>query len=173
MSKKIAIVAMCGVNVLFAVMSDIVATMFSSKFMSEILRPQEIFAKVFFEIFKIGDRWQTFKILVCLARVIVEKFNTFFIQIFFDDDAFLCRSEYVKQRYVRFTLFRDQFFAALIKRASRRDMATHTLPLLFVNLGGEMLYVLSQRLSSQKVGIEKSQKGSFPFICCFNVSYEF
>ena len=114
---------------------------------------------------------QTFKILVCLARVIVEKFNTFFIQIFFDDDAFPCRSEYVKQRYVRFTLFRDQFFA-LIKRASRRDMATHTLPLLFVNLGGEMLYVLSQRLNSQKVDVEKSQKGSFPFICCFNVSYE-
>ena len=36
---------MCCVNVLFAVMSDIVATMFSSKFMSEILRPQEIFAR--------------------------------------------------------------------------------------------------------------------------------
>ena len=32
----------------------------------------------------------------------------------------------------------------------------HTMPLLLINLGGEMLYILEQRLSAQNVQSEKS-----------------
>lgn len=38
-------------------------------------------------------------------------------------------------------------------------MSTKTLPLLFLNLGGEMLYILDQRLRAQSIPKEKSQKG--------------
>ncbi|XP_075259480.1 uncharacterized protein LOC142351229 [Convolutriloba macropyga] len=37
-------------------------------------------------------------------------------------------------------------------------MSGHTLPILFINLGGEMLYVLTQRLTAQCVAQDKSQK---------------
>lgn len=35
----------------------------------------------------------------------------------------------------------------------------HTLPMLFFNLGGEMLYVLDQRLKAQNILEEKANKG--------------
>ncbi len=38
-------------------------------------------------------------------------------------------------------------------------MALRTLPLLYLNLGGEMMYVLDQRLMAQNVDPEKSSKG--------------
>ena len=38
-------------------------------------------------------------------------------------------------------------------------MSSKTLPLLFINLGGEMLYILDQRLKAQNIPPEKSQKG--------------
>ena len=38
-------------------------------------------------------------------------------------------------------------------------MSTKTLPILFLNLGGEMLYILDQRLRAQSIPQEKAQKG--------------
>ncbi|NWR96977.1 OSCP1 protein, partial [Motacilla alba] len=38
-------------------------------------------------------------------------------------------------------------------------MSTRTLPLLFLNLGGEMLYILDQRLRAQSIPGEKARKG--------------
>ena len=39
------------------------------------------------------------------------------------------------------------------------EMASRTLPLLYLNLGGEMMYVLDQRLVAQKVDGAKAAKG--------------
>lgn len=33
-----------------------------------------------------------------------------------------------------------------------------TLPLIMLNMGGEMVYILAQRLDAQKVSAEKSQR---------------
>ena len=38
-------------------------------------------------------------------------------------------------------------------------MSLCSLPILFFNLGGEMLYILDQRLRAQKVSKAKSEKG--------------
>lgn len=38
-------------------------------------------------------------------------------------------------------------------------MSARTLPLLFLNLGGEMLYILDQRLRAQSIPGEKARKG--------------
>lgn len=38
-------------------------------------------------------------------------------------------------------------------------MSNKTLPILFLNLGGEMLYILDQRLRAQSIPQEKSRKG--------------
>lgn len=38
-------------------------------------------------------------------------------------------------------------------------MSTRTLPLLFINLGGEMLYILDQRLRAQNIPADKAKKG--------------
>lgn len=38
-------------------------------------------------------------------------------------------------------------------------MSQQTLPLLFINLGGEMVYILDQRLRAQNVSDEKAKKG--------------
>lgn len=38
-------------------------------------------------------------------------------------------------------------------------MSLKTLPLLVMNLGGEMLYVLDQRLQAPNIPEDKSQKG--------------
>ena len=39
-------------------------------------------------------------------------------------------------------------------------MANRMLPLLYLNLGGEMMYILEQRLVAQNLG-DKSSKGMF------------
>lgn len=39
-------------------------------------------------------------------------------------------------------------------------MSDQSLPLLFINLGGEMMYILDQRLAAQCISADKSQKGS-------------
>lgn len=39
-------------------------------------------------------------------------------------------------------------------------MSSRTLPLLFINLGGEMLYILDQRLRAQNIPADKAKKGS-------------
>ncbi len=38
-------------------------------------------------------------------------------------------------------------------------MSLKTLPILFLNLGGEMMYILDQRLRAQNIPKEKSRKG--------------
>lgn len=38
-------------------------------------------------------------------------------------------------------------------------MSLKTLPLLFINLGGEMVYILDQRLRAQNIPDEKAKKG--------------
>lgn len=38
-------------------------------------------------------------------------------------------------------------------------MSLRTLPILFFNLGGEMLYILDQRLRAQDIRQEKAMKG--------------
>uniref|UniRef100_A0A8C9S8W4 Organic solute carrier partner 1 n=1 Tax=Scleropages formosus TaxID=113540 RepID=A0A8C9S8W4_SCLFO len=44
-------------------------------------------------------------------------------------------------------------------------MSMRTLPLLFINLGGEMLYILDQRLQAQNVPTEKTSKVMNDIIC--------
>ena len=39
-----------------------------------------------------------------------------------------------------------------------RRMAHRTLPILFINLGGEMMYILDQRLKAQAIDQEKAAK---------------
>lgn len=41
-------------------------------------------------------------------------------------------------------------------------MSVRTLPLLFLNLGGEMLYILDQRLRVQNIPGDKARKGERP-----------
>lgn len=38
-------------------------------------------------------------------------------------------------------------------------MSLQTLPILFINLGGEMMYILDQRLRAQNIPKEKATKG--------------
>ncbi|KAH7946919.1 hypothetical protein HPB52_005912 [Rhipicephalus sanguineus] len=42
-------------------------------------------------------------------------------------------------------------------------MALRALPLLYVNMGGEMLYILSQRLKAQRIDADKAQRGTCRF----------
>ena len=35
----------------------------------------------------------------------------------------------------------------------------HAFPLLYLNLGGELLYIIEQRLQAQNIVTEKSEKG--------------
>ena len=46
-------------------------------------------------------------------------------------------------------------------------MSLRTLPILFLNLGGEMLYILDQRLRAQSIPDEKARKGRFIASVCF------
>lgn len=39
-------------------------------------------------------------------------------------------------------------------------MSLKTLPILFLNLGGEMMYILDQRLRAQNIAEEKAKKGT-------------
>lgn len=41
-------------------------------------------------------------------------------------------------------------------------MTKYTLPFLFLNLSGEMIYILDQRLRAQKVPTDKANKGKVP-----------
>lgn len=57
-------------------------------------------------------------------------------------------------------------------------MSLRTLPLVFVNLGGEMLYILNQRLRAHNTSEDNSEKGigniqaSFASMCaCVSVFY--
>ena len=43
-------------------------------------------------------------------------------------------------------------------------MSEKALPILFINLGGEMLYVLDQRLNAQKIQNEKAKKSLFSIL---------
>lgn len=47
---------------------------------------------------------------------------------------------------------------------SPERMSTRTLPLLFINLGGEMLYILDQRLRAQNIPADKAKKGRWQLI---------
>ena len=47
-------------------------------------------------------------------------------------------------------------------------MASRTLPLLYLNLGGEMMYVLDQRLVAQNVDGAKAAKGQIYRVTCLN-----
>jgi len=38
-------------------------------------------------------------------------------------------------------------------------MSLHSIPILYLNMGGEMLYVLQQRLKAQKIDIDKTVQG--------------
>lgn len=38
-------------------------------------------------------------------------------------------------------------------------MSMHATPILYLNMGGEMLYVLQQRLKAQKIDIDKTVQG--------------
>lgn len=49
-------------------------------------------------------------------------------------------------------------------RPSPERMSTRTLPLLFINLGGEMLYILDQRLRAQNIPADKAKKGRWQLI---------
>lgn len=40
------------------------------------------------------------------------------------------------------------------------NMSKHMLPLLFLNMSGEMIYVLDQRLRAQAVPLDKAKKGN-------------
>ena len=42
-------------------------------------------------------------------------------------------------------------------------MSHRTLPILFINLGGEMIYIIDARLKAQAVEKERSNKVSFRF----------
>jgi len=37
----------------------------------------------------------------------------------------------------------------------------HSVPLLFLNLGGEMMYILNQRLNAQRIPKDKAMKGGY------------
>jgi len=39
-------------------------------------------------------------------------------------------------------------------------MSMHTLPILLINLNGEMLYILEQRLRAQNIAPAKIKKGT-------------
>jgi hypothetical protein len=43
--------------------------------------------------------------------------------------------------------------------SSSTKMTDRTLPLLFVNLGGEMLYIIEDRLTNQEITPDKTKKG--------------
>lgn len=42
-------------------------------------------------------------------------------------------------------------------------MSLHSTPILYLNMGGEMLYVLRQRLKAQKIDVDKTIQGKTTF----------
>ncbi len=49
-------------------------------------------------------------------------------------------------------------------------MSTRTLPLLFINLGGEMLYILDQRLRAQNIPADKAKKGNSASLAAIRIT---
>lgn len=49
-------------------------------------------------------------------------------------------------------------------------MSLKALPLLFLNMGGEMLYILDQRLKAQNIAKDKTVKGLFLFCQFMEIS---
>ena len=45
-------------------------------------------------------------------------------------------------------------------------MSHRTLPVLFINLGGEMIYIIDARLKAQAVEKERSNKVRDCWVCC-------
>lgn len=39
-------------------------------------------------------------------------------------------------------------------------MAQYAMPLVMINMGGEMVYILAQRLTAQNVPLDKSKRGT-------------
>lgn len=65
-----------------------------------------------------------------------------------------------RERRTRLLLtFWDIFSTLAALHPSPERMSTRTLPLLFINLGGEMLYILDQRLRAQNIPADKAKKG--------------
>jgi hypothetical protein len=60
--------------------------------------------------------------------------------------------------------------AAAAKKDSITMASLLAMPSLVVNLGGEMMYILQQRLQAQSIPPEKSKKGvtQFVFLSCFS-----
>ncbi|KAI5753836.1 hypothetical protein M8J77_003703 [Diaphorina citri] len=52
----------------------------------------------------------------------------------------------------------DRLARTFLSHSSTFVMSSHILPLLFLNLGGEMVYILNQRLSAQKIKNEKAKQ---------------
>jgi len=46
-------------------------------------------------------------------------------------------------------------------RKTREMSSFHSVPLLFLNLGGEMMYILNQRLNAQRIPKDKAMKGGY------------
>ena len=42
----------------------------------------------------------------------------------------------------------------------------YSVPLLYLNLGGEMMYILNQRLNAQRIPKDKAKKGMLREITC-------
>ena len=57
-----------------------------------------------------------------------------------------------------FSLHTCAFLCLLCSCPVSTNMAKRTLPLLFINLGGEMMYILDQRLTAQAIEPDKASK---------------
>ena len=44
-------------------------------------------------------------------------------------------------------------------------MSREAFPVLYFNLGGEMIYIVEQRLTAQSIDTSKADKGLYAFIC--------
>lgn len=58
-----------------------------------------------------------------------------------------------------FSLLRFNFSYCCKPYQVEVTMSYKALPLLFINLGGEMVYILHQRLNAQSIDSSKAQKG--------------
>ena len=50
-----------------------------------------------------------------------------------------------------------------MERGVSFEMSQCTLPILYFNLGGEMLYIIQQRLQAQGVQPEKAHRGKYAY----------
>ena len=49
--------------------------------------------------------------------------------------------------------------AAAVQAQRRPTMSDYCMPILIINMGGEMVYILEQRLHAQNVPVDKSKRG--------------